>query len=112
MREGLEVGRSETQPGRGALEGGGTGREHKGAGGEGRGQRAGGQRTLRGLRGRAGGKGARAEGRGSAGYPEDWASPHRRGSPRVPAAGAGSTLSPTAIEEPPPPSAEIGRAHV
>lgn len=52
MREGLEVGRSETQPGRGALEGGGTGREHKGAGGEGRGQRA-----FRGLRGRRG-KGA------------------------------------------------------
>lgn len=51
----------------------------------------------------AGGEGARAEGRGAAGYPEDWASPHRRGSPRVPAAGAGSALSPAAIEEPPPP---------
>lgn len=54
MREGLEVGRSETQPGRGALEGGGTGREHKAAGGEGRGQRAGGQRALRELREQAG----------------------------------------------------------
>lgn len=76
MREGLEVGRSETQPGRGGLEGGGTGREHKGAGGEGRGQRA-----SRGLRGQAG-KGRRLRG-GVSGLPRGLGLPAPKGeSPR------------------------------
>lgn len=99
MREGLGVGRMRDAAGaRGAR----RGRDGKGA--QSSRWRGKGAAGIAGAE-RAGGEGAWAMGRGSAGYPEDWAPPHRRGSPRVPAAGAGSALSPAAIEESPPPSA-------
>lgn len=91
--------------------GGGAKGDATGARGAGWGARrswVGGKGSMRALRGESG-KGRGAEGRGSAGYPEHWASPHRRllaplgGVPASRPPAAGSPLSPVSMEEPPPP---------
>lgn len=102
MREGMEVGRRETQPGRGELDGDGTGSTKELVEREGGGE-AGGERAMEGLRGgerergaglRGGGRRRGAEawarGGGVSGLPRGLGLPPSkapRGSPRVPAAG-------------------------